>query len=751
MRKQMFAAAVLTAAFILPSALFCAGTAEGFLNPLRARGYSLIPAPRQVELGAKDVVVDCTWAVESQSGKDDMACRRLLQGAEELHGLRFDGSGNSRIVLSVAPGTVKGTDDPALGEQAYSLEIIPGRIQITGNAPAGLFYGVQSLLQLLRRDSAGRLKAPECTIHDWPALELRFVHWDTKHHQCRIETLKRLIDWHAFFKVNAIAFEIEDKYEYPSHPMIGAPGAYTKAEMIELTRYAAERHIQLVPDLQAPSHMAFALKHKEFAHLRSDGNNYQVCMCDPEAIRLIFDLYQDLIDATPGVKYFLVSTDEVYYAGMCDKCQKKRPYNEANRSQAWVDFVKQAHAFMSERGRRQISWVEYPLLTKDIAQLPPDLINGVMGSDPEFLAEQKKIGMRQLAYSSTQGSEFLFPDHFPLTATGRGSQGRMHEISRTVRDGLAGGLAIPIGSFAAAWDDSGLHEECFHLGWATVTQYAWNPAGVTVEQNVADFMDVFYGPGSPDMTEVYRSLIQGARFFERGWDEVTSTERGPGYGNSWGKGVGTRRTDELLSLPEIPSPGTLDLPAAFGEKYAGLIKEAGRQQLLNDDLLEKLARYSGQVERNRYNLEVYLSIAYLERYFIRTVLTLNEAEEAMLRAYQAAADNKPAEAVGNLTEASRKVGALIAWSDWMWKNLTVTWEKSRFEKGRSVDGRKFVHVLDDVKDHWADRRAGLDYMIAPFQRMDLPGWRVRLNARIKEYAAAHKVPVAGLSEARLED
>jgi hypothetical protein len=581
---------------------------------------------------------------------------------------------------------------------------------------------------------------PECLIRDWPALQLRFVHWDTKHHQKRIETMKRLIDWHAFFKVNMIALEIEDKYEYPRHPVIGAPGAYTKVEIQELTRYALERHVQIVPDVQAPAHMGYVLKHKEFAHLKADpSSNYQSCMCDPAAINLIFDMYQDMIDATPGVDYFLVSTDEVYYAGICDKC--KRTYNPENRSLAWAEFAVNAHDWLAKRGRRMIAWVEYPLLAKDIALLPPDLINGVMSNNKAFIDMQNKVGIRQLAYSSFQGGERLFSNYFSTNYL---------DISHTVREGIAAG-ANPIGSFAAAWDDSGLHEEVFHLGWATVTQYAWNPYGPTMEQTVADFMDVFYGQSSPDMTSVYKLLIEGAQFFGSGWDQVTSKERGPGYGNSNGKGIGTRRTDDILGLPEIPLEVTLNIPARFSETYRELIVRAENMKVKNDDLVNRLTRYVGQVERNRYNLEVYLSIAYLERYFISTVLTLRDVEALMLRAQSAAAENRPTNAVADLVEASNQVGSLIAWSNWMWENLTVTWEKSRYEKGRSVSGRDFVHVLDDVKDHPADRRKGLDYLIAPFQRMNLPGWRSRLNERINTYAADHKVPVRGLEEKRLED
>ena len=719
------------------------GTADQevpFLTPLRTRGFSLIPAPQQVELGTHDVLVDGSWVLESQTSAEDIAVKRLIQGAAELHKLSFSNRGRKKIVLTVSPGAVKGTDDPALSEQGYLLRVTQERVEITGNGRQGLFYGVQSLLQLLRRNASGSLILPECLIRDWPGVQLRFVHWDTKHHQKRMETMKRLIDWHAFFKVNMIALEIEDKYEYPRHPVIGAPGAYTKAELQELTLYALERYIQIVPDVQAPAHMAYVLKHKEFAHLKADPeSNYQACMCNPEAINLIFDMYQDMIDATPGVEYFLVSTDEIYYAGICDKCT--RPYNSENRSLAWAEYAVKAHDWLAERGRRMIAWVEYPLLSKDIALLPSDLINGVMGNNQAFIDMQKKVGIRQLAYSSIQGSERLFSNYFSANYVG---------ISHTVRDGIAAG-ADPIGSFAAAWDDSGLHEEVFHLGWATVTQYAWNAYGPTMEQTVADFMDVFYGQNSPDMTSVYRMLIEGAQFFGNGWDKVTSTERGPGYGNSNGKGISTRRTDDILDLPEIPGEATLNIQARFSTKYSELITRAESLKVKNEDLTGRLTRYIGQVERNRYNLEVYLSIAYLERYFINTLLTLRDAESLMLDAQSAAAAGKPANAVADLVEASNQVGALITWSSWMWKNLILTWEKSRYEKGRSLDGRDFVHILDDLKDHFADRRKGLDYMIAPFQRMDIPGWRTRLNNRINKYAADNNVPVRGLEEIRLED
>jgi hexosaminidase len=710
-----------------------------FLTELRSRGYSLIPAPQQVELGTGDIVVDRSWMIETKLGNEDIPVKRLIQGASELHNLRFSNSGAKKIVLEVVPGSVKYTDDPELNDQGYILKVTPGKIEVTANTETGVFYGVQSLLQLLRRNIAGELVLPECVIRDWPALQLRFVHWDTKHHQKRMETMKRLIDWHAFFKVNMIAFEMEDKYEYPRHPVIGAPGAYTKSEMQELTSYALERNIQIVPNIQAPAHMAYVLKHKEFEHLKAESvSNYQACMCDPEAINLIFDMYQDMIDATPGVDYFFVSTDEVYYAGICDKCQK--PYNPENRSLAWTDFAIKAHDWLAERNRRMLAWVEYPLLAKDIALLPGSIINAI-GSQKDFFEMQNKVGIKQLAYSSIQGSEYLFSNYFPS---------KLANVTRTVRQRAADGADL-IGTFAAAWDDSGLHEEVFHLGWTTVTQYGWNPYGPTIEQTVADFMDVFYGQNSPDMMPVYNLLIEGAQFFKSGWERVKSIERGPSYGNSHGKGIGTGRSDDILIVPGIPAKGTLNITPEFSERYGDLIRSAENMKVKNDNLTNMLTSYIGKVERNRYNLEVYLSIAFLQRYFINTILTLHSAESNLVQANSAAAKGNHADAVAYMVEARNQVKLHTDWGKWMWNNLTEIWEKSRYEKGRSVNGRDFVYIMDDVKDHWADRRKGLDYMIAPFQRMDMPGWNSRLNERILEYASEHNIPVSGLEEERLED
>jgi hexosaminidase len=722
---------------------------QGTVTDLRSMGYTIFPAPQQVYLEGGSIDIDESWQIKPDKSIPEKITNELINKAREWHGIEFSGTGAGQIELKISDDVVADIADPERSRQAYRITIGQDRVLIEGNAEPGLFYGTQSFLQVVKRVSDGRFKLPVGTITDWPDLELRVIHWDTKHHRDKMETLMRFIDWSAYFKINAIAFEIEDKYEYPSHPVIAHPNAFSKEEMHALTKYALDRYIVLIPDVQAPAHMGYVLKHKEFEHLRAEQeSNYQACMCDEQAMELIFDMYQDMIDATPGVDYFLVSTDEIYYAGICGKC--KDEYNDENRSQIWVDYLNRVNQWMNQRGRKVLAWVEYPLLPEDIHQLPDNIIDGIMDEHKkmEWINNENKAGIRQLSYNSMQGSEYLFPNYFPTTYRGRQIDGRLSETYGAVADLQARGADL-IGTFAAAWDDAGLHNETFWLGWATVTQYGWTKSTPNLQQSVADFMDVFYGSDGPDMMEAYVLLEEGARFYEALWDRAPSKERVKGYGNSYGKGIGGDMIDMQLEMPALPSRKDLSMEPAFRSKYGQKIEEASQQLKNNDLLISKLMRNITRVSHNGYSLEVFLAIAFLERYTMETVLNLASVEDDLIAASKS--DKDPAEAVRLMTDAYRLSGRIIKEQKSMWSDFEAAWYKSRLVKNQSVEGKDFYHEFDDVKDHFADRRKGLDYMLAPFERMEIQKWRQQLKSLITDFAGLHNIPLEEMETRRLED
>jgi len=723
---------------------------QGKITDLRSEGYVVYPSPQMVSLKKENIIIDNSWSISAEKLPSNKTTTSLVNRAKELYGFNFSEiDSDKKVILSIRKNAVTEVSNVDNLKQAYKITIKPNVILVEGNEEIGLFYGVQSLLQLAKPVFGNKLQLPIGTIVDWPDLELRFIHWDTKHHRDKMETLKRYLDWSAYFKINAIAFEIEDKYEYPSHPIIGSPDAFTKEEMQELTKYAQDRFIQLVPNVQAPAHMAFVLKHKEFEHLKADEeSNFQACMCDEEAMDLIFDMYQDMIDATPGVDYFFVSTDEVYYAGICNKC--KDEYTIENRSLAWAKYLSRVTKWMEKRNRKVLAWVEYPLLPEHISKVPNSVIDAIMGShkNPTWVENETKNGIKQLSYSSMQGAEYLFPNYFATDYRNRKINGRLYDAYVDIKNREADGAKL-IGTFAAAWDDAGLHNETFWLGWATVTQYGWTKNTPTLLQNIVDFMDVFYGYDSPDMISVFKQIQEGARFYEDLWDtNIVSKERKRGYGNSEGKGVGAEFYDLQIQAPPLPSPKDLSIKPNFRAKYESKIKEASLLLKKNELLTLQLVQNITRVRHNSYNLEVLLSIASLERYTMNTVVNLAKVEDYLVAASKSK-DKKTA--VSHLVEAHKLSGKILEEQESMWKDFIFTWEKSQLTKGKDKEGKPFVHIFDDVKDHFADRRKGLEYMLAPFERIGIEAWRKQLGAVINEYANNNKISIKGFEAERLED
>jgi hexosaminidase len=712
---------------------------------LWSRGYSVIPEPQNVRLSPGDVQIDPHWKIDASGlAPQHIALKTLRRDLREFHAIELRGENAAAPVvrLAVAPGSVRTGTAPEIDKQAYRLAIGEARIEITGNSDQGLFYGVQTLTQLLRRDGNGRLLAPAGVIEDWPKLELRMLHWDTKHHQDRMETLKRYLDWSARFKANMIGFELEDKFQYPSHPSIGAPGAFTTAQLQEIVDYGRERFVQVVPQIQAPAHMAYVLKHPEFADLRADGNNYQSTMCDPRTYDLIFSMYDDIIKATKGVDYFFVSTDEVYYAGIESKCDK--PYNLVNRSLKWVEFVQRAHDFFKTRNRRLLLWVEYPVLPEHIKLLPPDVIDNIIGNTG-YIEPENQLGVRQMAYTSMQGEEFLFPNHLSLGGQEGVTEGRLTDAYNVLLSGKQQ-QGHPIGAFGAAWSDAGLHNETFWLGWSAVAQWAWNPGAVSVEQHASAFMRTYYGPHVSGMVENYRMLELQARQWQNAWDRTVSKARRPGYGNSRGKGVGTTRYDLTLQPLPLPALPALSFDPSFADRYRTLIAAAGARSLDNARLAQALTDNFPLADRNRYNLEVLLALTNFIGHHWRLLEGLSATEQLLENAQRAADGKNATAATAALLGAYGKATGLQKEFEKTFGDLKAVFEKGHFPKGQSVDGRSFVHVLDDTKDHWGDRRADLTYMTAPEESLGLDGWRKELLRITREYASQNRVDLKSLNE-----
>jgi hypothetical protein len=150
------------------------------------------------------------------------------------------------------------------------------------------------------------------------------------------------------------------------------------------------------------------------------------------------------------------------------------------------------------------------------------------------------------------------------------------------------------------------------------------------------------------------------------------------------------------------------------------------------------------VTRNRYNIEVLLSIAHFEKHFVDMMVSLQQTEQVLVDAAQVLREGDNRRVLSLLVQAYSRVKGILSDRVEMWQNLKFTWEKSRYPKGRSVDGRDFVHILDDLKDHRADRRPGLEYMLDPLENVGLEQWVQDMANYIEFFAKSREFPVPKL-------
>ena len=321
------------------------------------------------------------------------------------------------------------------------------------------------------------------------------IYWDDAHHLDKMDALKRIIRQCAYYKINAFSIKLEGHFQFKSAPAIVEPYALSPAEYQELTDYAKEYYVELVPYLDAPAHVSFILKHPEYADLRLfPNNNYQFSVTNPGTEKLLKGLFSDLLEANKGGHYVLFSTDEAYYTGKGGN-EVKAAKALGSNGQLLAQFIKRMADELHKQGRTVLFWGEYPLTVNDIDSLPSHQVNGVYNN--EAAARFKQHGMRQFIYTATQGEEPIFPNYYTsriksaVMEDGERSPDRVGAMLKEITTAINEKLSDFMGVIIAGWSDAGLHPETFWLGYTTGASAGWNRQQVTAELINQPFLPVF--------------------------------------------------------------------------------------------------------------------------------------------------------------------------------------------------------------------------------------------------------------------
>ncbi len=677
--------------------------------------FEIIPKPQKVEITRGESLKYQDLVSLEMTGLTE----RPLMG-EILSRLVEAKSGEARLSLVVDPA-LQETDNP----EGYVLLIGDGHVEIRSAGEAGIFYGCQTLEQLLEDARDFDKAIPACKITDYPALSYRAVHFDVKHHLDHMDYYYKSIDRLARYKINAVIFEFEDKLQYVKQPLVGGPQAISIDEMADLTKYAAARHIEISPLVQGLGHATFILKHEQYAHLREiPGKCWVFCPADEGTYDVLFDLYSDAMDATPGSKYLHIGGDEIGDIGICPRC--KPIADKEGMMSLNLYWLNRVCDFIVEKGRTPIFWDDMPLkqagvyestwnievnadqaaevwetgeakLENLIQKFPKQCVymrwNYELGRIPgniKALNWYKENGLPVMVATAAQTGGLLFPKD---NRTGSMSDGGIVAIQSFLQ--LADELEVD-GMLCTAWDDDSPHFETYWRGLIASAEYSWAPEGRTLEEFDNAFLQREFGTSAPDYTALYNMLTETATFWSTALlrngsrndisNALTNLQGLAHWIPEEEKEKQQKRTDFTDLVIELPDANN---PGAWTTLYEERLKDA-------EEIIENYAVTSEGIDelydrstRNRYHWEIF---KVLNDFQITT-------PELLLALRQCDTND---EALRN--QGKEEVRVAIEKFKQSWENLKDSYSKTRF-----------IAYPDNFKAdryfHYASQREDLSWMI----------------------------------------
>ncbi|WP_336762202.1 glycoside hydrolase family 3 N-terminal domain-containing protein [Paenibacillus sp. USHLN196] len=235
--------------------------------------------------------------------------------------------------------------------EGYTLEVSVRRAEVCAQDAEGLFYGLQTLVQL--RGSDGDI--PAVSITDWPDTAVRAMNLDLRQTFSKPELLTAYLAEFARYKTNAVLIEYEDKFPFQAHPEFAhSKHALSRSQLEELKRNAHEHFMEIIPLQQSFGHLEYVLRHEAWRHLReTEHSTGEICPSHPESFGLITTLLGEMIDAHPDSRYIHLGCDEVYSLCECERC--KIEFGGV-RERAFIAFLNRLIAFTAERGKQPIFW-----------------------------------------------------------------------------------------------------------------------------------------------------------------------------------------------------------------------------------------------------------------------------------------------------------------------------------------------------------------------------------------------------------
>ncbi|MCA1809916.1 MAG: glycoside hydrolase family 20 zincin-like fold domain-containing protein [Kiritimatiellia bacterium] len=369
--------------------------------------------------------------------------------------------------------------------EGYLLQVTPAGIAVRAATAAGAFYGVQTLLELVRLHGAG---LPCCEVDDAPAFRRRGVYLDCSRGKVpKISTLKSLVDLLAAWKINELQLYVENVFAFARHPAIGRGfDPFTPDDLCDLQAYCRLRHIRLVPSLASFGHMEKILmlpryrKLGEMPGFRGLPGGTTLNPGHPGSIKLLAGLYDEFLPLFDALD-FNVCGDEPWELG---RGASQAAATRKGVGQVYLDFIMKIRGLCFKHGKRVNLWSDIVLNHPEII---PDIPKDVVMLNWAYAVTRRR-GRMQRSHEITDAG-------LPLVCC-PGTQGWQSHGTRLqcAQDAVSRFAGIGFkqraeGFLNTDWGDGG-HRNTLAVslcGFAHGAAHAWNTRGVDDRQHVELF------------------------------------------------------------------------------------------------------------------------------------------------------------------------------------------------------------------------------------------------------------------------
>ena len=375
------------------TALLCTSLANGFAAD--ANYNNVVPFPRSIELqkGKPFVLNSATPII--YVGTDEKMKRNAIFLSDYINQLtKLQLNVTSQYKKNV-PSIVLTIDSKVKGDEAYDITLSNKGIRIAGSTPVGVFYGIQTLRKSLPvLSNAEDIVLPATVISDVPRFAYRGMMLDCGRHFWPVSFVKKFIDILALHNMNVFHWHLNEDQgwrieikKYPKLTEIGSKrsctvlghnsdiydgtpygGFYTQDEAREVVKYAAERNITVIPEIDMPGHTVAALA--SYPELGCTGGPYHVgygwgiyedvlCLGNEKVYKFLQDIIDELVDIFPA-KYIHIGGDEsptVRWEN-CPKCQALAKANNVDAKHLQSVFTNRMEKYINSKGRSIIGWDE---------------------------------------------------------------------------------------------------------------------------------------------------------------------------------------------------------------------------------------------------------------------------------------------------------------------------------------------------------------------------------------------------------